>query len=564
MRFAQIEPQMLPEKFLTHDTDFAIPGKVSFWVRYEVKTCDNPNVVVEQETRIITGFSPDDEPEYQVREILEGDLDTLFMSDLGVQTAPFFGITSPGSEGSMALPGTNRSVVHTVYHTTQSMYEGDMRNSGDPLYRNYARNCFKVIVPDVVGGSEEKPYLTKDEWEALDEYRIVFRSIGTDPGLVDDDAKVAQKGVHIFSGSSAVGFQELDCVPFVYSPLLHLLPYGVIGGFAYDDEVLFKTYDFKTYYHDQIGLIIPEESQGSAQISSPGGLGVCDVKSQIAPGDMPKYEIIAVAVDDKPPPGELGSSLPFPIIRTFPIAFQTFSIEMPSIKHEFIYDAELTCAEFYGGECDPDDFFCFCRVEEVCHGIKTAPAYAGYTGFGIEDAIRHGERSVADHPLRNRLFVQGIKRKTSGDKFVAACFSEPGSTDFEGNNYQVFTGGEANAILNDMFPGDFNFGSPIVNPDLPDPNAPGCDGLTDIPYALNFTNEFTQVCGCAPVTCNFINYGIIDTPNTPSGVKGGQLFLKTPGIRFIGNDGLVLFDDLDINPNLGEDRIYGQPQLTFP
>jgi hypothetical protein len=237
---------------------------------------------------------------------------------------------------------------------------------------------------------------------------------------------------------------------------------------------------------------------------------------------------------------------------------------MPSIKHEFIYDAELTCAEFYGGECDPDDFFCFCRVEEVCHGIKTAPAYAGYTGFGIEDAIRHGERSVADHPLRNRLFVQGIKRKTSGDKFVAACFSEPGSTDFEGNNYQVFTGGEANAILNDMFPGDFNFGSPIVNPDLPDPNAPGCDGLTDIPYALNFTNEFTQVCGCAPVTCNFINYGIIDTPNTPSGVKGGQLFLKTPGIRFIGNDGLVLFDDLDINPNLGEDRIYGQPQLTFP
>ena len=562
-RYAEIEPQMLPEKFLSHSTDFAVPGTVSFWVRYEVTSCDEPNVVVEQETRIVQSIDEDGDITYETRQILEGDLGTLFMTDLGFTCYACPG--APGSYGTMSEPGSNRTTYHTDFFTDFG-YQGDMVDSGSGVYRNYARNCFRVIVP--TGGSPERPFLTEAEWLALSEYRIVFQSIGTDPGLVEEDSDVAQYGVHIFSDSSSVVFQELDCVPGRYSPLLHLIPYGVIGGFYFDEEAVFKTYDFKTYYHDQIGCVIPSETQGPAEVSSSTEFDPCFYIQQTGPGDMPSYEIIAVADDTNPPPGEAGHSLPFPTVRKFVLPWQTYSIDLPSLKHEFIYDADITCEEFYDGECEGADVGCVCSIEEFCHGVKPSPALGGYTGVGSTDAVQHGQRTVTlGNPLRNCLFVQGFKTLRAifdpSRSYAAVAFSDPGSDNFEGYQYQVFSAGAANSILDDMNVGEFSFGSVSGNTNLPDPNGPGC-GPGDIVFSLNVFNEFEESCECVQPTCSFLNFGVVDSPNFPSGVQGDNLILRTPGIEVITAGGFIDFNATEDNFNRGEDRVYGQPQIVFP
>ena len=550
---------MLVGKYLNHSGDFPVPGAVSFWVRYEVKSCDELNAVVEQETRIIESFDEDEEPVYQTRQILEGDFGTLFMTDLGPASAPDFSTYDPGEIGTMTQPGTNQSRRHTDFFTAPELaglnYEGDpMTDMLSSAFKNYNRNCFKVKPTSV--GESNRPYLTEAEWLARDDYRLVFRSLGTDPDLVETNEEVAHYGVHIFSDGSAQ-FQETDCVLHVYSPILHLLPYGVVAGFKFSDDEYFKIYDFKTYWHDQIGLVIPSKAQGQAKISSSGAS--CYVFESLPGPNMPEYTPIAIADDT------FDGSLPFPTIRKYNLPDEVFKIDMPTLTHEFIVDADITCEEYYDGECVPGSGpECYCSIEEFCHGFKPTPAYAGYSAFGRDDAVEVGGRTVAaNNPLRNSLFVQGIKVRNEpfdpDNNYVSVAFSNPGSDDFESYNYEVFDGVQANAILDTIITGRFDFGS---GPPDPDPNPDGC-GITDIVYYQNATNPFTETCECAASTCAFVNYGKIDSPNFPE-VDGGNLYIETPGVQFIDVAGTVFFNATNSGFNNGERRIFGQPQITFP
>ena len=77
---------MFPDKFMSHEGEFGIgDAGLSFWVKYE-GTCPGENgkdVIIEQETRILLGQDEDGNDVYEVRQILQGDLETKFMTDLG-------------------------------------------------------------------------------------------------------------------------------------------------------------------------------------------------------------------------------------------------------------------------------------------------------------------------------------------------------------------------------------------------------------------------------------------------------------------------------------------------
>ena len=555
-RYAEIEPQMLKEKYLNHSlSDFSVPGSVSFWVRYEIKSCDEPNVIVEQETRVVESISEGGEITYQTRQILEGDFGTLFMTDLGPSVFPGGGVRPPGTPGTMTLPGTNEARVHTYYGTNSFDsfsvdYGGNMASSvlgvREDAFRHYNRNCFKL--KQTTAGENELPYLTENEWLARGDHRIVFLNVGTHPDLVEEDGDVAQFDVHIFAGNK---FIETDCVPGVYSPLLHLLPEGIVAGFYYGEDRAFITYDYKDYYPNQVGLNVPEGAvgQGVKSVTSQ-----CDTITANPGSPFPAIQFIAYAYEIENSTGY--EFLPFKTRQRYACPEQAYRIDMGALTQNFFVPSN-------GISCFDNSFEDYCASVEFCHGLKPMPTYACYAHFGSDNAVQAGGRSVfSDNPLRNRMFVQGL-RSSSSLEVVVVSASQPGKDDFEGFEFLTFTGSNAVRIFNSgQLIGSLNFGNQIQpNQEPIPPTDTNCSLNGEVHQ--NIQNLFTEECFCSDPGCSFVNYGKVDGW---FGIfwNGSKWAKRTPGYQFVGSNGAPGFDTSNIGDNNGEDRILGETQFIFP
>lgn len=542
---------MLNDKYLNHSGDFAVPGGVSFWVRYEIKSCTEPNVIVEQETRIVQSIDEGGQITYQTRQIIEGDFGTLFMSDLGEPVPPFFGNfpKPPGTPGTMTLPGTNEARTHTGYGTWFS-YGGNMASSSssarEAAFTHYNRNCFKL--KPTTTEDNTLPYLTENEWLARADHRIVFLSVGTNPDLVEEDGEVAQYGVHIFAGG---GFQETDCEPGVYSPILHLIPEGVVAGFYYDSERAYITYDYKDFYPTQVGLNIPSGNVGDATKTAED-----DCSTVIAyPGSaFPSIQAIAVAYEID---NDFGmESLPFKTNQLYACPFEAWRIDMGLLTQEFFEESN-------GISCFDNPSEDYCKSEEFCHGFKTMPSYACYGSLGSTNAVQAGSRTVfPDNPLRNRLFIQGLKA-SSALQVVTVSASAPGSDDFEGYEYLTFTGNDAQAIFDSgQSVGSIDFGNPSP-PTIQEPIPNTDQNCSDFGQVhQNILNPFGPECYCFDPQCSFVNYGKRDGFANLLW-NGSNWYKATPGYQFVGTDGAPGFDTSNSGNNNGEDRIVGEPQFDF-
>ena len=198
--------------------------------------------------------------------------------------------------------------------------------------------------------------------------------------------------------------------------------------------------------------------------------------------------------------------------------------------------------------------------------------------MGNEEVMAYSQRTVeANHPVRNRLFVQGIfKSVLSSDSELAYSYmlSDVGSDNFELSNYFTFTGTAAQRIntSSTTFGGlDFGRGFPS-GVDL-DPNPPSSWSDQGTNPQAQYFSENTNIefgppwfCDCDEATSEVLNFGRQDDLNTSLQIyRNGNWVSPMPGWVLAGNpiqtQGLNLSYDADYR---GTDRVIGQPQLNFP
>lgn len=569
-RFVEIEPQMFPDKFMAHEGEYGVgdAGR-SFWVRY-FGTCPGENgkdVIIEQETGIITGQDEDGNDEYEVRQILQGDLNTKFMTDLGpggpAQDIP------PGTPG-MTRPGDNKTRPYTFYLGSAG-YGGQMDslslNTRERSFEMFHRNCFKL--KETFSPDGDRPYLTETEWLAREDFRIVFLSTATNPDLVSEPEDVAQYGVHIFTDD--VPFQELDCVPNKYSPALHCIPHEVVGGFRYSllpdtpEQEIFVLYDYKDYYFEEVGMNINQGSAGTEPVERVDF--PCDITYTAEEGGtFPAVQAIAT--------GYLvpEATLPFDLTRRFACPADSWIITPGALEQNFPYASN-------GDTCENnalDPYPAFCRSEGLCHGDKDIIQPEAHGAIGNTNCVRRGYRNVfEEHPTRNRLFVQGVfKDEVFGQSSsYSVQISAPGSDDFEGATYVTFTGGAADQI--ELYEANgVELGSVFFGSDGTDPNPP--TSFSESPetiYYVNFSDPFGPPynCDCVAPNVTFLNLGRVDAfgLNFAEYVDGAWI-KKTPGYTDPGGgpEGLgaptfQILPEGDSGENNGADRSVGDPQFIF-
>ena len=380
--------------------------------------------------------------------------------------------------------------------------------------------------------------MREPEWLARDDYRIVFESKATNPFLVSQPEDVAQYGVHIFS-DTGVPFKELDCVPNKYSPALHCVPSDVVGGFTFpssDEDEYFILYDFKDYYHTEIGLSLPATN---IQIGLNEIQDECAILEVLNPGQFPAKDLIATST---PVP---SSNLPFDPQRTWVGPIDVWSISVASFRQIFPDSEGFPCSDIPEG-------FTFCEGEGSCHGTFANSPSVGYGTSGLATSVGIGQRTVVEnHPCRNRLFVQGVFEVGSVyvDKAYSVFLSEEGSSNFGGVTYEIFSGNSADIIA--LAP-QYDIGGVNFNSALPpgsDPNPPS-DGTN---FYRSFFNDFTEECGCVNTDPGTIdNKGRVDTRMIP-GFDNGQFGFSQPQIDCTRNLGIV--PDSFIS--------YGTPSILF-
>lgn len=527
---------MFPDKFLSHAGEYGIgSSELSFWVKY-VGECPEDNgtdVIIEQQTKIFTGVDDDENPVYELRQILQGDTSTKFMTDLGEPTDLPFPVLEPGSVG-MTRPSDN--ACRKVRFFGPGGYGSDMlAGVGFDLFH---RNCFRL----------KEGFLTEAEWLARDDYRIVFLSVATNPDLVRSPSEIAQYGVHIFTDDAP--FKPLDAEENVYSPALHCIPDGIVGGFQFGldqepGEDFFVLYDYKDWYPNEVGINIP--SFGLDYVSGDNEVGCGLVKAKNV-GSFPDLQPIATSylLPNSDP------NIPFQITRRLATPPEVWSIDVADYDQTFPESSGYSCYELFVDPIIPG--FTFCEGSDSCHGTFDVSSVVGFGTLGNDNSLTGGDRTVEEnHPCRNRLFVQGVFEGGSpGDKTYSVQMSEPGSDDFETATYSTFSGNSAIIIENSILAG-YNIGRvTFAGGSLSDdPNPPtNGNGLY-----TSFYNEVTQSCGCASLEeppGTLINLGRIQTVN-PIAVNGAFGFRKRAAT------------DFQTTTTLTDSFVeIGDPQFSFP
>ena len=548
-RYVQIQPVMFPDKFMAHQGEFA-PPSISFWIRYQ-GTCDPDS----QDVVVIQTFADSDDE----RVIRIGDTTTKFMTDLGRTSGESPEITRIG----ITRPGDNLTVppsyfLGTAYNSLEpNMLPSDQFDQRDKVaFSMWHRNCFTLA-------SEE--YLTEEEWLARSDYRAVFRRSSGAP----TSQSIKQQGVHIFSEQAP--FQELDLIPNEYSPALHCIPNRTVGGCVFDigdPEQYFILYDYKDYYPDQIGLVVASGDWGDDFERN----NICDTMSAGNEATWPSRQYIAYRTLAPNPPNSIR---PFQPDGRLTCPNQCWSLEIPKWEQVFEDDSGTACDDepFPPG---PD-----CGSSEFCHGSQELGENVAYGAMGNQEVLSYSDRTVeANHPVRNRLFVQGIyvsfASTLPGSESVDAnsfMLSDVGSDDFEGSNYYTFTGTACERIRNGFADtGGLNFGRGFPTGVDLDPNPPSSWTDQDVffsprYFAANNALEFGPpwFCDCLEATNIVNNLGRLDDLHTSQQIfEGGQWKVRTPGW---GEPGIFPRDSgipLDFGSGRGEDRAIGQPQLNFP
>lgn len=531
---------------MAHAGEYA-PPEVSFWVRYlgscEETDPENADVVIRQSF----GNSDDD------RVIRIGDTTTKFMSDLGSTLAGSTQTTRVG----MTRPGDNQT-ARLVYNlgSAYASIQPQMLSSGEA--RNVAmnmwhRNCFTLASSE---------FLTEQEWLARTDYRIVFQS----SSFVATTETIEQFGVHIFT--SQVPFQELDLIPNQYSPALHCIPNRTVGGFVFDPtdaSQYFILYDYKDYYPDQIGLVVQSGEWGSDfELSNSCDTISADDDATWLTRTYLAYRTLA--------PNLPGSLVPFQADGRLTCPNQSWDAPVPDWEQVFEDDSGTACDD------EPVPPGPNCGSSEYCHGSQDVGINVAYGAMGNEEVLSYSQRTIeANHPVRNRLFVQGIfKSVLSSDSELAFSYmlSDVGSDNFELSNYFTFTGTAAQRIdtSSTTFGGlDFGRGFPS-GVDL-DPNPPSSWSDQDTNPQAQYFSENTNIefgppwfCDCDEATSEVLNFGRQDDLNTSLQIyRNGNWVSPMPGWVLAGNpiqtQGLNLSYDADYR---GTDRVIGQPQLNFP
>lgn len=562
VRFAKIKPVMLPNKFMGTPHPLR-PSKISFWVRYN-GTCpsekekQNENDVVIRQ-RLISG----DEEEERVIRI--GDTSTKFMTDCGPRSIE-------NSIEGMYEPGTNQRYIcrtlvnseaindHSEWQSGSHFMEylgGGSNEANRVAFSMWHRNCFTLDT--VIGGVDgERPFLTQEEWLDLDEHRIVFRnSQTTTPGDEPFSTFVDVDGVHIFNNERP--FAEYDCVPYKYSPILHLIPSDVVGAFysggSPSDPASWRVvYDYQELYPDQVGANVGAGGWGNSIVKN----NVCDTIRANDNATWPARTYFASAM---PLPNDT-SVLPFNVSRRFVCPDASWDVPIPTKTQVFV-DAG-------GQSCDELDTDIDCTATEFCHGSQDLAEYYAYGAMGSINAFSVGRRFVDEgNPLRNNLFVCSVLSVIATGREAYGVYLS--STDSFPGNYQLFTGATALAIKNLQFGptnlhniGYLNFGSGSAAAGDMDPNPNTAFDETDPggprEFSTNFSNEFGPPynCGCAEANYSVINYeaqqgwGASAQGASPSG------FIQlTPG--------WVTVDSFDGRDDVkGDDRAISLPQLSIP
>ena len=528
-RYVQIQPIMFPDKFMAYSGEYS-PHSLSFWIRYE-GTCDpdSKDVVVIQ-----TFLDSDAE-----RVIRIGDTTTKFMTDLGRAGGESPELTRYG----ITRPGDNQTATH--YYYMGSIYDGDVEPSMDPAEpsgaRNIAfnmwhRNCFTLA-------SEE--YLTEEEWLARSDYRAVFqRSDG-----VATPETIRQQGVHIFTDDQP--FQELDLIPYKYSPALHCIPDRTVGGVVFEDDnpedAYLILYDYKDHYPDQVGVVVASSDYEEAEAVVENG---CNEVTCPA-GTMQSRQYVAYRTLKPNPP---IVQLPFEVEARLSCPVESWDVPIENPTQTWEPDS--------GDLCEDADPYPECGVTEYCHDPRN-PSYVGYGKVGSITVESDTQRTVAqDSVLRNCLFVRSIW--WSFDGYYAYCRSQPGSDDFEDNDFITTT--EAHNFNANFF--GLQFGFPLGS-DL-DPNPPDqTDGGSGfVLWSRNLTTEFPPwACGCDEGNVTVLNNGAIDGIGSSGSLqvyKNGNwvepsIYWSVPeeGEQATRSDSFFTMNT--INP-----RIIGQPQFSFP
>ena len=567
---------MFPDKFMSHQGEFGIPfgAGLSFWVRYD-GSCPGENgtdVIIEQQTRIVIGQDKSGNDLYEVRQILQGDLETKFMTDLG----PPGGVDpiQPGSIG-MTRPGDNSTRAHTSWGTgiAGGSYGGRMDSASlverQQAFEMWHRNCFTL--KQTIGSDGIFPYLTEEQWLARDDFRIVFNSIATNPDLVSDPEDIAQYGVHIFTDD--VPFKELDAQENKYSPALHCVPDKMVGGFQYgiydpddpdDEQQFFVMYDFKDYYFEEVGMNIGSGAVGSNTQTDTDPS--CDVLFQASPGeDFPAVQAIAFSYLLPAP-----ASLPFSTDLGFACPANSWSITLGELDQNFQIASN-------GLECEEQDIGDFCKSVSLCHGPKDIITPVAYGAIGNTSCVFRGYRSVfEDHPCRNCLFIQGVFKQTRNDflDIVGAYsvqLSNPGDAVFASASYQTFTGTAYDQI--DFYETFYSLdvGRVFFGSDGQDPNPPTSYSSADEQriYFENFSDPLGPPfnCDCLSPTVQVLNYGRVDSFGQNFAFYTGSSWVKkTPGYQSAGFYAAPTFGIVSGGGELvnnGENRSVGDPQFIY-
>lgn len=588
-RFVEIQPIMFPDKFMAHkDGPFAVPDPgVSFWLKYR-GSCplSDEDVIVEQETGIEID-DPDDEQKFEVRQILVGDYETKFMTDLGPQVAEQF--PDPGTPGTITRPGDNQAFTWRTFSDYGGGW-GSRMDSNNYLVRMIAmtmwhRNCFTI--KQTTSDDTEFPFLTEDEWLARDDYRIVFLNEGTNPGEVTEPENIAQYGVHIFTDD--VPFKPIDAEPNKYSPALHCIPDGVVAGFAYsfdpepEDQAQFILYNYLDYYPNEFGLSVASGAPGSKTMRDL--LEPCSVEYEVPPGDtFPGVEIVGVAEP------VMHAILPMQVSQRFIVPNESWTIQLgkPYQNHREP-DNGKSCNENFE-DCPPNTN-CFCPSSGLCHGVNTGIAQPyGFGSVGSTNALSRSpaSRHVKGSPLKNRLFLQRCFRQIGNDFFpsrpsaIGVQASAEGSDDFETATFETYTGPTAESV--DFYVDGYIRGGS----DGEDPNPPllagDGEGYPIGMYRYNLINQvdvYDFECSCIPSGVINANHGRLDGYGTDFVYSPSSEWHKTTGgaretgAGFADTPGGLLYLFAHVltdgpNPpdpetvNNGQDRKVQDPIFVFP
>lgn len=537
---------MFPDKFMAHQGEFA-PPSISFWIRYQ-GTCDPDS----QDVVVIQTFADSDDE----RVILIGDTETQFMTDLGRQNGESPDLTRFG----ITRPGDNKTVSHTSFLGAAYTGSVEPKMLGTPAIGNidksiamsmWHRNCFTLA-------SEE--YLTEEEWLARDDYRAVFqRSDG-----VANSETIKQQGVHIFSSDQP--FQELDLIPNEYSPALHCIPNKTVGGFVFDQsnpDEYFILYDYKDYYPESVGLVVASGSWGTGSQKN----NTCDTMTAQTNATWSSRQYLAYRSLVPLAPGSL---LPFQPDARLTCPNQSWDVQVPEHRQVFEDDS--------GTDCDDEPSGPNCGSSEFCHGEQDLGSNVAYGAMGNDEVLSYSERTVEqNHPVRNRLFVQGIFNDleinpASLEDVYSFALSDVGSDDFEGNDYVTFTGLAAFRIrTGNTTAGGLDFGRGFPSGVDLDPNQDSSPASPRF-FSENTSLEFgpPYFCDCADATNEILNYGLLDDLYTSQQIyRGGNWINPTPGWEDIS---LKLTSNLIDNgvslsyeeTRRGTDRVIGTPQFNFP